>query len=393
MSLFAQEYSTEFVIKFRINADVIDPKFQDNAQAIKSIKAFLEEIKHDSTIAVDGITLQGSASPEGNYEFNQKLAKGRLQAIKDLIHAHSDIPDSVITCNDDYIQWDSLRAFVLRSDIPHKDKVLSIIDEEETLVTLYGDKRIDARVQKLKKVNNGKAWKYMYRNYFSNMRSSCGIFFNCKQVLLPLVTGIDTVFPLPLAQDKPFVKEFVPVPMEQPRTWCPKMHIKTNSLFYAVIIPNIAVEFDFAKHWSITVPVYYSAMDYFVHDIKFRTLAVQPELRYWFSPENTKWFIGAHFNYAQFNIATNGDYRYQDHAGKAPALGGGLSFGYRMPLSKNKRWNVEFTAGLGVCPIHYDRFYNVPNGKLVDTHKTIYWGVDNLGVNFSYSIDLKKRRK
>ena len=119
---------------------------------------------------------------------------------------------------------------------------------------------------------------------------------------------------------------------------------------------------------------------------------MQPEFRYWLSEENDRFFAGAHFGYAQYNIATDGDYRYQDHDGKSPALGGGISVGYRMPISKNNRWNIEFSLGAGVYALHYDRYYNVNNGKFIDTNHKTYWGIDNAAVNISYRFDLKKRK-
>ena len=128
---------------------------------------------------------------------------------------------------------------------------------------------------------------------------------------------------------------------------------------------NASVEFDLAKHWSLSIPIYYSAVNYFVSTIKFRTLATQPEVRYWFNENNKKLFLGAHFGVSSYNLAVNGEKRYQDHDGKSPILGGGVSIGYRMPISKNERWNVEFTIGAGAYHLHYDTFYNTKNGKLI----------------------------
>jgi hypothetical protein len=62
-------------------------------------------------------------------------------------------------------------------------------------------------------------------------------------------------------------------------------------------------------------------------------------------------------------------------------------------MSKNNRWHVEFAIGAGGYNLHYDRFYNVDNGKLVDTYHKIYWGIDNAAINISYNIDLKKRKE
>ena len=56
-----------------------------------------------------------------------------------------------------------------------------------------------------------------------------------------------------------------------------------------------------------------SDWNYFKETIKFRTLAIMPESRYWISENNDGFFAGAHFGLAYYNFAFNGKYRYQDH--------------------------------------------------------------------------------
>lgn len=173
-----------------------------------------------------------------------------------------------------------------------------------------------------------------------------------------------------------------------------KLHIKTNILGLGLAIANIAIEMDFAKHWSVQVPIYYSAWDYFVDGYKFRTAAIQPEVRWWPSRKsNDKFFIGAHAGFAHYNVATNGYYRYQDKDCKTPAIGGGLSIGYRLPLCKNRHWKMEFSVGAGVYPIEYDKFYHVPNGGLLDSEKETYIGLDHAAISVAYMFNLNKKRK
>ena len=159
-------------------------------------------------------------------------------------------------------------------------------------------------------------------------------------------------------------------------------------------IANVAVEIDMARHWSFALPVYYSAWDYFKQTVKFRTFAVQPEFRYWLSDENDGFFAGAHFGLAYYNLALDGDYRYQDHNRETPAIGGGLSVGYRLPISKDNRWRVEFSLGAGAYSIYYDMFYNTPDAKgglMIESNKNTYWGIDQVSVSFSYMFDLKRK--
>jgi hypothetical protein len=176
--------------------------------------------------------------------------------------------------------------------------------------------------------------------------------------------------------------------------WTRKLYLKTNILGLGLAIANVAAEIDLAKHWSFTLPVYYSAWDYFKSTIKFRTHTVQPEFRYWLSEENDGFFSGAHFGLAYYNLAFDGKYRYQDHSRKTPAIGGGVSIGYRLPISKNNRWRVEFSLGAGVYSIYYDKFHNTPHtkdGLMTGSVKKTYWGIDQAAASFSYSFDFMKK--
>ena len=155
---------------------------------------------------------------------------------------------------------------------------------------------------------------------------------------------------------------------EEVRHW----YLKTNTIGWGLLIANLAGEMDWGKHWSFVLPVYYSACNYFTSEVKFRTLTLQPELRYWFRNNHTGWYTGAHLGASWFNLVAGGDYRYQDHNRCTPALGGGLNGGYRMPMSKNGRWWLEFSLGAGVYQVDYDKFQNRKNGAWIAIPK-IWW--------------------
>lgn len=158
-------------------------------------------------------------------------------------------------------------------------------------------------------------------------------------------------------------------------------------------ITSLGAEYAFAKHWSVAVPLMYSGWNYFTETIKFRTLAVQPELRYWFDQDHKNWFIGAHGAVAYYNVAVDGALRYQDKDGERPAYGGGLSFGYRLPFKKNTRWSIDFAIGAGVYSLQYDVFHNVENGKFISTHAKTYIGVDNAGITLNYQLTPSRTRR
>lgn len=173
--------------------------------------------------------------------------------------------------------------------------------------------------------------------------------------------------------------------------WNRQLTLKTNVAGLALLMSNVAVEVDLSRHLSFNLPVYYSALDYFKSTVKFRTFAVQPELRWNFSKPDGL-YVGSHFGLAYFNLATDGKYRIQTRNGDEPLIGGGLSVGYRLPLSDDKKWKLEFGLGAGAYRFNYDKFFNEPNGAKAGSVCKTYIGVDNASISLSYSFDLGRRR-
>ncbi|MBQ6571621.1 MAG: DUF3575 domain-containing protein [Alistipes sp.] len=177
-------------------------------------------------------------------------------------------------------------------------------------------------------------------------------------------------------------------------TWQAHTYLKTNLLGLGAAVANLSFEVDLGKHWSFNLPVYYSAWDYFTSTVKFRTFAVQPEFRFWTSKQgNNGLFVGAHFGMAYYNLALDGRFRYQDRNGDTPAIGGGMSLGYRMPLGKASRWKMEFSMGVGYYPLEYDLFQNVRNGALSHYEKRKYLGIDQATISLVYMLNRNKQSK
>ncbi len=382
----SQERCTEIFVKFRVNSIHIDPEYSDNSQQISTLVSFLHQLQEDPLIQIERISFCGAASPEGSYQYNRYLAHERMLALEDLVRREVDLPNELITYDDNYIPWSYLAEQIAASNLPRKDSILEILDDEPKLVQYYDDRTIDNRVIRLKRLGR-KSWNLLLREYFTPMRNACMVTITVKRLdELPLES---TLKPFPV-QLSPLATELVEMPAIVD-TWVPRLTIKTNLLGWGLGITNGGIEADLCRHWSIEVPVYYSAWNYFTSTVKFRTLAFQPEARYWFSPNNDGLFLGAHLGLAWYNIAVDGQYRIQDHDGTSPAWGGGLSVGYRLPISKDKRWKVEFTLGAGVYDLYYDKFLNIDNGRLSSTHEDIYYGLDRAAISFSYSFGLKKK--
>lgn len=159
-----------------------------------------------------------------------------------------------------------------------------------------------------------------------------------------------------------------------------RWNLKTNIPFWALVVPNIAVEYRFADHWSVDVPIYYMAGTV-ARNYRFRTLAVQPSVRYWLKPEMNGHFFGVHLSAGQFNISVDKKNRYQDVNGM---YGAGIDYGYALKF--NDRWGMEFNIGAGYIYTKYNTYYNIDNGARFDTDRKNYFGVTRLGISVIYRI-------
>lgn len=397
----------EKFITFRVGKSNIDTTYMDNAAALANMQQWIETYKNDEMVDLVSVEISGSASPEGSSSLNHRLAEERLAALEKYLRSNIEVPDSILVRNNHHVSLHHLAALV--------DASPAFSEAQKSLVyaVAYDDSQsVDERINKLKTFHGGKLWNKMLKTVFPDMRNAFAVIVTRKSELAKqideVVEEIEETYVEEVESVEEPVEEIPEEPVEEPVEEQPaeepveepvemrpvvRLHVKNNALMDAIAITNIGVEVDFADYWSFSLPVYYSAWNYFRPDLKFRVLGTQPELRFWPMGNIRGLFVGAHFGVTSFNIATTGEWRYQDHDGVKPAIGGGLSVGYRLPLSKDGHWNVEFGLGAGAYSVHYDEFYNVEDGLLANTYKKTYWGLDNVSVTFSYAFDLKKVAK
>lgn len=392
-NLCAQQERTEICIDFRVNSRTIDSTYMDNAVRLDEIMYHINRLRQDTTLSVTQLTLTGVASPEGNAQLNRRLANERMQALEQYIRSHTTLSDSlIIRHTDTYIPWDYLISKVKESDLPQKEEILSILHREAELVPYYHHTTIDSRIPALQNLDDGHIWQTLKKRYFAQMRNACAVLITLKKETeqhpeaIPEPTDTIASISTPILESVTDTVVVIPKETVHPQS----LYLKSNAIGWAMLIANAAIEVDLCKHWSATLPIYYSAMNYFTSDIKLRTLCFQPEVRYWLNENNERWFIGAHFSLAWYNYAKGTEWRYQDHDGKTPLWGVGISGGYRMPITKNHKWWLEFSLGTGVCKLHYDIFHNEYDGPHVDTRKPTFFGIDQAAVSFAYRFNLKK---
>lgn len=178
-----------------------------------------------------------------------------------------------------------------------------------------------------------------------------------------------------------------------------KIAVKTNSLYWLTATPNVGFEFAMAPRLTFEVAGGYNPWTLNKEDnVKAKHFLVTPEVRYWFCEAFMGHFIGINGNYTQFNVSgilipdafykhSEGHYFIDDlqHArSQGWAVGAGLTYGYAWPISR--RWNMEFTLGLGWWYTEYDRFESRTCGLFQESVSRHAFGPTDLGLSFIYLI-------
>ena len=378
-------------IPFRLaGSSVNEIRYDIDSVALATSLHNLDMLNSDTTAVIKSIQFYSSVSPEGNYAINDALCNYRIKTAEKIVRERLQFSDSVkVSYKKQFIPWQEFLAPAIEADktIPYREELLKLINNKDR----------KSRRAKLMSAHNGKLWDILEERYFDHMRKGGAIILVERDlpgaIAIFIPSALNSVEAVDAAaMSFPEEPATETVPQEEPAKCA--ISLKTNLIGLGMAIGNLTAEFNFAQHWSVSLPVYYSALNYFKPTVKFRTLAAQPEFRYYLKENYLGLFAGAHFGVGYYNIAVDGNIRYQDHAGKCPAYGGGLTLGYRVPMSKkHPNWNIEFLVGAGVYKLKYDTFYNVENGRLIDTYNKIYWGLDNAAINISYKFDLKKRKK
>lgn len=118
-------------VDFPLSKTVIYPDYRDNQREIGKILASIDTLKRDSDIEIKSLSIKGFASPEGPYDNNTRLAKGRTEALKTYVSNLYSFSDNFITTSFESENWEGLREFVASSSVPHKAEILDIIDHSQ----------------------------------------------------------------------------------------------------------------------------------------------------------------------------------------------------------------------------------------------------------------------
>ena len=168
--IYDEERSNSLIVFFRLSKSDIDRSYMDNARTLTNLVAAIEMILGESASKVEKVVVAGFASPEGTLEFNEQLAFDRAMAVKRYLVSNTALRDPQVWIHNGSVDWRGLRLLVAGSDMADRDRILSIIDSIPA-----GDEAGKTQFSQLRRLNDGKPYEYMLKNFFPLLRNGAFI--------------------------------------------------------------------------------------------------------------------------------------------------------------------------------------------------------------------------
>ncbi len=365
-------------IYFRQSKIDLDPQLHSNRAALDRITGKLRDEYSDSVFRLRRVEVVGGASPEGSISFNRWLSEQRAATLFRFVSQYAALPDSLMTTTFLGRDWKGLLYLASDDpDLPYREATLDLL---RRIASNAGTNRIDGKdaLTVLKRFRDGVPYRYMYRKFFPELRSSrMNLWYD--KVRNPLLPTPPPAPALPPVHDTVVVHDTVYI------YTCPScrpfyMDISTNMLYDAAAIPNIGVEFYLGRSWSIGANWMYAWWKTDRSHWYWRTYGGDIYVRRWFGKASKeKPLTGHHAGiYAQtltFDFETGG----RGYIGGEPGgslwdramWGGGVEYGYSLPIAR--RLNLDFTIGIGYLGGRYYEYKPIDNCYVWQATKRLHW--------------------
>jgi len=346
--IIIREDTVQCSIYFHQGKSYFDPIYKNNG---KHLKEFVNNVyfrSGDPSMSIKRIVVNSGASPEGPTHINDRLSQERADAIISYLKRNSGLDESMIIVQSPGVDWVGLTRIVEKSDeVPDKEEVLAILYSEE-----FGDDDI-ARRKRLEALNGGKPYKWLYVNYFPLVRHSHASIAYVSRIKkeLMLAQGPQLEYPMVEFIDN---SSLISPAYERPDFGGLYMSLQTNLLYDILATPNIGVEFYLGKGFSLDANWMYAWWHSDPAHFYWRNYGGDLALRWWFGRKaKAKPLTGHHLGI--YGQVLTYDYAFggRGQIGGVPGgaiwdrtnYGGGLEYGYSVPVAK--RLNLDFTIGAG----------------------------------------------
>lgn len=336
-------------VDFIVNRTEIRPEYHNNTHELGKIEQSIDSVRKMPNAVIEGISIKGWASPEGPYDNNVRLAKGRSESLRQYMIDHFGIDEKLITSSYEPEDWEGLRRDVEGSTLPHKIEILEIIDSDEP--------DLDKKLLRVKK-EYPQDYRYILDNFMPYLRHS-DYRIDFTYYTDHIIRGEHSEkWQMPTAEE---------LAAEGPkgfRPFKPVFALKTNMLFDVAGALNFEIEVPFGKErrWSAMVEDWFPWYVWHHNSRAYEVWTVGGELRRWFGrcpakqPLLTGTFLGVYGAGGKYDV----EWHSKGYQGEFASFG--LTFGHSWVLSKH--WNLEASISAGTVFGPRRRYH----GEFNDSH-------------------------
>ena len=355
------EYKDSIKIHFRQGKHTLDYTVSNNKTVLQDIADKFSPSAPDSLYNIVGVTVIGAASPEGSVPLNKRLSEKRAKVLFNYLSQYSP----VISTNLVFLgrDWKGLLQLVANDEnVPYRNDVIELLEDIITKVE-NGEGDSEQQLKRLCNLHAGKPYRYMYRVLFPKLRASQVILSYQKTSIpfyvSPYTSNIDsTSFSIVLPDS---------ICLPTPSTYPPhrqtfNMALKTNMLADILLVPNIGVEFDLGKYYSISANIHYAW--WHTKSWFWRTYGGELAFRKWFGrTSKTRALTGHHLGiYSQAMTYDFLAFGTKGHMSGDPGqslfdramFSVGIEYGYSLPITKNL--NIDFVLVVGYQGGKYNEY-------------------------------------
>lgn len=149
-------------LSYPVGFSGINALFSDNAAELAKVDRLLLPLLNNPHLKIRRLLITGYTSPDGIYCDNEQLSKKRAQDfaryLRTAYRQCADIPVRTAWVAED---WEGLRAYLAQSDIPFRNRALSIIDH----VGIF-----DGRERQLMDLDGGNFYRNINQTIFPKLR-------------------------------------------------------------------------------------------------------------------------------------------------------------------------------------------------------------------------------
>ena len=124
-----REVEGKAYVDFKVNQTVILPDFGHNPGELAKVRQSIDAVRDNNDTKITSLTITGFASPEGSYSNNERLAKGRTEALAFYVNSLYNFPAGVLSTSWVPEDWEGVVRFL--NDTPsfdNREAILAIVN-------------------------------------------------------------------------------------------------------------------------------------------------------------------------------------------------------------------------------------------------------------------------